>query len=400
MSSSARGKASAAAGQLRLLCATAMPSPLVVPDLLRHLHDLVAATGYVFTWFAGDGRLEGMYCEPPLDSVAPNFLRQPEHLLAQAGYRGEHHRPHSRSGRVAEISTQPAFKRSEFYEVMCRPAGVDHGWDGFIQVGGQVRAALALWRPAGMPPVSTTEAGQLEALFPHLSRLLAAEVPADAQGAPTPVGLPAGRLLPSDERALAVVDAQGRIVHACAQARRMLWYLAHPDFRQGAAAVGGPDSHAAVTEVSRRLTALLRHEPAPVPALELRNQWGAFAVHGFLLGGPANAGEPAGASATGPLFGLQLGRRLPAEVLAVRRMAELPLSFKQKELCLCLVRGLRPPQIEAELGIKPTTQKDYLARIYAKLQIGTREALLDRLLHPPRVAQADADLLERVSAAG
>jgi DNA-binding CsgD family transcriptional regulator len=362
---------SASLSHIRLLCATAVPAPLVIPDVLSSLHAVVPAAGYVFTWFGEDAALSGMYCEPPLDVPVPEFLKDPQRLLAQAGYQGDHLLQQTLSGHVAEISASPAFKRSEFYDSMCRPAGVDHGWDGFIRVGGQTRAVLALWRDAAMPPVSAVEESQLRSLFPHLTHLLAVEAPDRAEG----------RLLSSGEHGLAVVDGRGRIVHACAEARRMLWYLAHPAFRTNGAMGGdGPAPADAIEEVSRRLVALVREQPSLAPGLELRNQWGAFSIRGFVLGN-----DPAGLSdASTAMFGLQLSRRVPPEVVAVRWMAQLPLSLKQKELCLHLVRGQKPVQIEAELGIKPTTQKDYLQRIYDKLQITSREELFDRLLQPPR----------------
>lgn len=362
--------------QIRLLCATSVPSTLVIPDVLASLHQIVPAEGYVFTWFGERGDLAGMYCEPPLDRPAPNLLKAPQRLLSEAGYRNDHLRPQSMSGHVAQISVSPEFKRSAFYEQMCRPAGVDHGWDGFIRVGGQVRAVLALWRSRQAPPLTSEEESRLLGAFPYLSHLLAlegAEAPAD------------GRLLACDEQGFALVDPQGRIVHTCTQARRLLWFLAHPAFRaEGAVGGASADSADAIGEVAQRLTALLRGQPAAVPSLELSNPWGAFSVRGFVLHGADSASEA--------MLGLQLTRMLPSEVVAVRRMAELPLSIKQKELCLHLVRGCKPAQIEVALGIKPTTQKDYLLRIYEKLQIGTREELFDRLLRPAPPRKVDQDL--------
>lgn len=279
------------------------------------------------------------------------------------------------SGHVAEISASPEFKRSVFYEQMCRPAGVDHGWDGFIRVNGHVRAVLALWRGRQAPPLTQEEGGRLMAVFPHLSHLLALEVGA----APTH-----NRLLACDEQGLALVDLQGRIVFACAQARRLLWFLAHPAFRsEGAFGGVSADSVDAIGSVAQRLVSVLRGQPAAAPGLEICNHWGAFSIRGYIL--------DAAQSHVQPLFGLQLTRMLPQEVVAVRRMAHLPLSIKQKELCLHLVRGSKPAQIEVALGIKPTTQKDYLLRIYEKLNIGTREELFDRLLKWVPVLTMDRD---------
>ncbi|BDI03620.1 helix-turn-helix transcriptional regulator [Sphaerotilus microaerophilus] len=362
--------ADSALAYVRLLCSTGVKSTLVVPDLLRTLHDVVPATGYVFTWMDMAGGLAAMYCEPPLDTPVPEFLKDPAYLLAQAGYRNDHLQGQSRNGQVAEISASPEFKSSEFFEVMCRPAGVEHGWDGFVRMDGRVCAVLALWRDAHMARVDAEEEYQLRCVFPHLAHLLAVEKDASDEGA-------GDRFLPSGEHGLAVVDGTGRIIHASPEAQRMLWYLAHPAFRGHGSPVGdGVPANEAIEEVCRRLCALLRNQPTPAPGLHLRNQWGAFSIRGFILSGHPQAWGDSGAT----LFGLQVSRCVPPEVAAVRRMMGLPLSHKQRELCLQLVRGLKPAQIEAVLGIKPTTQKDYLLRIYNKLQIASREELFDRLL--------------------
>jgi len=251
---------------------------------------------------------------------------------------------------------------------MCRPAGVTHGWDGFVRLDGRVCAVLALWRDAHMADVDAEEAHQLRCIFPYLAHLLSVEEVARGEA----------RFLPSGEHGLAVVNEAGRIVHACPQAQQMLWYLAHPAFRDRGTGVGeGVTVNGAIEEVCRRLCSLLKTQSSPAPGLDLRNQWGAFSVRGFFLGGHRQEQRVETGST---LFGLQISRCIPPEVAAVRRMAGLPLSHKQRQLCLQLVRGLKPMQIEREIGIKPTTQKDYLRRIYDKLQVTSREELFVQLL--------------------
>jgi len=172
---SVNGKSGAAVSQARLLCCTGVPSTLVIPDLLRGLHDIVPAAGYVFTWFDSDGVLAGMYCEPPLDTPAPLFLSDPSHMLELAHYRGDHLLPGTQASHLANFSQTEEFKRSEFYDLMCRPAGVDHGWDGFVRVGPHVRGVLALWRDAQMPAVTAEDDSRLRAVFPYLAHLLESE---------------------------------------------------------------------------------------------------------------------------------------------------------------------------------------------------------------------------------
>lgn len=351
-----------AIGHVRLLCCTAVAPALVIPEVLAYMHRLVHSAGWIFVWLDARGDTERMWCAPLLRDRMPYFFAARERMMQEAGYQPGALQAESIG--VREMTTRPQFRDTEMFRQLCLPCGVAHGWDGLIRLNGRVRAALVLWREPDAAPVSDTEAIRVRMVFPYLAHLLAAE----------PAKVPRGVTVPDPQaRGLLICDEKGRIMHASPVARELLGQLAHPGY--GSGTVCGDEVHLAVKALIQQLLGALRGRPGPCPQWSLSNEWGHFDLRGYWLDPENEQGHP--------LAGIQLTRRIPATLAAARRLERLPLSVKQKELCLQLVRRQGPRDIEVALGIKPSTQKDYAQRIYEKLGVSHRDELLDLLLEQP-----------------
>jgi DNA-binding CsgD family transcriptional regulator len=55
------------------------------------------------------------------------------------------------------------------------------------------------------------------------------------------------------------------------------------------------------------------------------------------------------------------------------------LSHREAEIAELILRGYRNPEIAAELGIKLTTTKRHLTRIFDKIGVDSRTRLISRL---------------------
>ncbi len=362
--------------RIRLLCSTAIPSEQVIPELLEALHLLVPAVGYNFAWLTPTGQTTGMYCEPPLRASMEVFRDEGPTLMAAAGYKPESLTDRScRSFGSLELTGRPAFRDTQMYAAMCEPCQVAHGWDGLIRVEGELVAALVLWRSGRDPVVCPEEEDVLQLTLRHFSHLLATQA-ADR---------PAAILAEDPERiGWLVVSPTAVIQHVSPQARDMLGEMAHPVFCR---------AHSTACEdrlqVDEAIRSLVQDLCAPSglgrrrsidgidhapPRRTLRAPWGWYVLRAVWL-------SPVGDGCL-PHIGIQITRRVPQLLLALRRMEQLPLSVKQKELCLSLLNHLKADEIEARHGIKATTQKDYLKRIYDKLGVNSREALFRVLLSP------------------
>lgn len=60
-------------------------------------------------------------------------------------------------------------------------------------------------------------------------------------------------------------------------------------------------------------------------------------------------------------------------------MQSLPLSAKQKEVCLLLTEGASYQTLAERLGVRPNTVIDHVRKIYDKLDVRSHRELLSKL---------------------
>ena len=107
------------------------------------------------------------------------------------------------------------------------------------------------------------------------------------------------------------------------------------------------------------------------PAWTLKNKWGEFQLRAYALQDAAGAGNS---------YGVMVEKKIPAEVRMLRKIKEMPLSNKQREVCFHLARGVGTDEIAAMLGISGTTLKEHTQAVYRKLAINKREDLIRLVL--------------------
>ncbi len=109
------------------------------------------------------------------------------------------------------------------------------------------------------------------------------------------------------------------------------------------------------------------------PTLRRRNQWGEFILRAFWLG-PTDGNEVT------EFLAVTIERRVPRMLSAFRRIEQLALTSREKDLCLLLARNPARQDLADEMGVGASTVITHLRNIYAKLGVRSRAALIDTFL--------------------
>ena len=123
--------------------------------------------------------------------------------------------------------------------------------------------------------------------------------------------------------------------------------------------------------VFANLIRISQKRDAPPPVVQHENSWGRFVFRAHWL-------EPIAAS-TDALVGVTVQQQEPLALVMMRNMHAAGLSAKQKQVCLLLGQNHSFASIATQLHISHATAKDYADRIYRKLDVHTRDELLQKL---------------------
>lgn len=339
--------------QLKQAARCGLRSELTVPALLGALDRLIPSDNAAFGWMAPDGRLSHLYIDKPLGlagigRLAEEAFRRP----GNAGIPAVSESPDGGST-LDVIPVQSGFADSESHRSLFEPHGIREILRCAIGPPGAARAALCLFRSARRARFSEDERRRIKEILTWFEAAL--------QGRRIPQ-----RWEAADRDGYLVADESGRLLHTSARGRHE-WRLAINDLMPGAAPKLAPP-------VS--LGALLQRLSAPrwggePPPFEVDNHWGRFILRSAWLD-ESQAGDER-------RMLVRIVRHVPAEIKTIERLADLPLSCRQKELCCLLARGLSYPEAAEFMGVRRSTITDYVNVIFKRLEINTREDLLAKL---------------------
>jgi DNA-binding CsgD family transcriptional regulator len=177
----------------------------------------------------------------------------------------------------------------------------------------------------------------------------------------------------SDDRSLFIADPDGTVRHADAPAQRLLMMALNPRLSPIVTWRGLTEPVSEIARLCRTLASIANGEiRQPPPVLRLRNAWGEFVLRAYWFGatdGPEQTRQ----------IGVTIERRVP-RVLALRRRVEaLPLTAREKQLCLLLARDRSGKDLVDGLGVAASTVVTYQRSIYCKLGVHSRAGLLAAL---------------------
>jgi DNA-binding CsgD family transcriptional regulator len=110
----------------------------------------------------------------------------------------------------------------------------------------------------------------------------------------------------------------------------------------------------------------------PPPVLRLRNPWGEFVLRAYWLG-PTDGVEQT------HQIGITIERRVPRALALRRRVEDLPLTAREKQLCLLIARDPSCKDLVDVMGLAASTVITHQRSVYTKLGVHSRAGLLAAL---------------------
>jgi DNA-binding CsgD family transcriptional regulator len=346
-----------AEAQVRQLCALGLPAPLVAPELLRALRG-VLPFGMAHICLNAETPLADLhiyseFTDPvaltlPLLESGELMCWQREVMLPVQTY------PLGTllSQEQTLAVSRREFERHDFYHCAVRPIGA--GGDAIflrLQEHG-LPIGVMISRCREDKDFSTGEKHAFAGLLPHLHHALT--IPGDY----------AGCWSEGEEQGLMLLDAHGAIRHQCSTAQALLFHAAQPSALE--------EISLRMKALAARLLAIFRGEQGAAPALwQHENATGRYAFRAYWLN-PLQPGEG--------LIGVSVSRQMPLPLKLLRRMEALPLSPREREICLLLIQGLTYAAIAGKLCRSERTVISHAQNIFAKLGVVSRTELAGKLL--------------------
>jgi DNA-binding CsgD family transcriptional regulator len=341
---------------------------MLMPDLMREVMWLVPSRHGQFCWAGADAEIANFYGTFPR-SVMELFLEEfyRTHLETDFISTFSDHKLWPMSTPVLQLNQtlrcdSRAFRLSDFYNVLWRQADIDEPLLLIAREAGRTHGVLSVWRAPGEAPFGS------EAI-----RLLAS-IAGFVAHAMTRSELAEEAFVESEDHGLIVADIGGTVWHADFQTQQLLMMALAA---RCSPATGWCHSREPAPELVRlcsTLTATAKGQIGqPPPVLRLRNPWGEFILRAYWLGSTDGAEQTRH-------IGITIERRVPRALALRRRVEDLPLTGREKQLCLLLAHARSRQDLADAMGVSTGTVITHQSSIYAKLGVHSRAELLAALL--------------------
>jgi DNA-binding CsgD family transcriptional regulator len=259
------------------------------------------------------------------------------------------------------IVDRSAQLRSDHYNLVLRPIEVDEVLILRVRAMGQIFGALYVARAAGEPPYTPHDRKMLESLAGFVAHGM------------TPATVDEGVFVESGDRGLIVADRAGCVRYGSDASLRLLAMALMPRFSPSAEWRGLHGPAPEIAALRQRLAATANGEIGqPPPVLRLPTPWGEFVLRAYWLG-PTDGAEQT------EHVGVTIERRIPRSLALLRRIETLPLTSREKQLCLLLARDPSRDDLADAMGVAAATAINHQRSVYAKLGVHSRAALIAAL---------------------
>jgi DNA-binding CsgD family transcriptional regulator len=351
-----------ALARIQRLCCLGIGSKMLMPDLMGEVTALIASQHGLFYWTGPNFEIINAYNTFPASLLELYFKE-----FYMTGREAVRPRPAPVSNSVVQLGhhllvDRSTFLRSDYYNLLWRQAGVIDALRLEAREASRIHGTLYVWRGPGDVPFQTGDfqgLGSIAAFVAH---------------AMTPARVGDDGFADSDDRALFVADLDGKVVHAGEQAQHLLIRALNPGWSPTSQS---GDLHGPVPEIACLCRALIATANGqigqPPPVLRLRTLWGEFVLRAYWFG-PTDGTEQT------RHVGVTIERRVPRALVLHRRVEELPLTGREKQLCLLWAHDLSRKDLADAIGVSTGTVITHQSNIYAKLGVHSRAELLAALL--------------------
>jgi DNA-binding CsgD family transcriptional regulator len=356
-----------ALARIQRLCCLGIGGEVLMPDLMREVGDLIPSRHRVFYWVSSGFEITNTYHTfPPalMRFFFEEFFMTDRQTSVVKTLTKFKYWPPSTPVRQLEqnlLVDRPTFLRSEFYNVIWRAAEVHETLSLCVRSADRIHGLLEVCRATGEPPFG-----------PHEIKMLHAIAGFVAHGM-TRVTLAEDAFADGEDRALLVANSDGTVQHADGSARALLMMALNPRLSPETHWRGLSEPIPEILWLCHVLTATASAAIGqPPPAKRLRNPWGEFWLRAYWFGATDGAEQTR-------RIGITIERRVPRALALRRRVESLPLTAREKQLCLLLARDQSGQKLENGMGLAASTVITHQRGIYAKLGVHSRAGLLKAL---------------------
>lgn len=346
--------------RLRQMSCLPLPAEALLPEALACLHELVPSHANVFFWQDARGEVVRIFDERPISPelgrmYAENFYKSRELEVFVGWAAARNSRQAVDFDRLLTVS-RSQYEQSAFHQEWMRRIDFHHGLHLPVWQGERCLGILQLHRAPSDPRFNERERELLQLATPYLAHCLG-----------RPDAGPVEWLPPEDDsrRGNLVTDAEGRLLFASGNARRLLGLATTPTLRAKPA-----PPRDLLGELARRLRLCRQGAPSPPPGLRLDGAYGRFELRAEQI--EADAGESAAIS-------VRIDWLEPLPLRLSRRIQALQLPSRQAEVGLALALGESLPDMARRLNLSENTVNSHAKAVYQRLEVNSRTGLLRRL---------------------
>jgi DNA-binding CsgD family transcriptional regulator len=353
-------KQSKALAKIRQACCLGLPSRSFMPIVIAQLRTMIPAACGQFTWASESGRISNFWSDTFLPRRTAWIILHHKRYAADAGIGFRDLVLFGAATGNLRAMWGRGFEHSATYAAVFEPYGFKWFLDGVVRDAMRPYGCFALIRRSDAPDFSADEEECLARALPYVAHAMRIETCAPS------------RFVRSGRSALVVCDAQGEVLEWSERAQQLAVYALVDTIDLDARIEGVEFAQArrALRDIVGTLGARLGDADTSdaLPVHVQRNGWGEFVFRAYRLG-----------DAGAPRLGVLIEQCVPFEAHLLEQVNATGLSLRQKEVALLGAKGLPNAQIARQLNLTPQTVKDYFKDIYLRLQINSREELLQRL---------------------
>lgn len=354
--------------RIQRLCCLGVGSEMLMPDLIKEVTAFIPSRGGLFFWVGPRPQVENTYATFStgiLDLYLKEFCSRSQErellrpLIAFTTWAASS--PVLRFEQQLRVDLR-TFLRSDYYNHLWRPVDNCNPLMLGLREAGRIRGVLQVFRARGERPFEPHEVKTLKSIVGFVTHAM------------TPSALTDEAFIDSDDRALLVANLDGTLYHAGRRAQHLLMMALNPQWSPTANWRGLRGQIADIRRLCRSLAATAEGNIGqPPPVQRLRNLWGEFVLRAYWL-------EPTDGTEQTRHIGVTIERRVP-RALALRRSIEsLPLTGREKQLCLHLAHDTSRQDLADAMGVTTGTVITHQSNLYSKLGVHSRAELVATLL--------------------
>ena len=351
-----------AIARFQRLCCLGLDEQAAMPVLIEAVTDLVPASTAGLMLASEAYGVRSTYFEGSFLEVTPVYFaefvgkRGQEVVISFADSFRRQSLLYTGNSSIA-IVDRKEFIASDYYNEILKPGKIEQPLYLNFFNGKKPGGLLMMSREAGCADFTSVEQAIVGSFGQFISHALHG-------------GVGAGPYVESEDRTMAILDRDGRLLASSPEVRRLLMMALVPEWRPSAFDFHKLEDLPELAACCRQLGRALEGEAATAPpVIRRRNAWGVFVLRAY----PIHLGDARGA------FGLTIERWEPRVAALLRVIERLPLTEREKDLCLALAQGRDAVGAATAMGISENTVIAHRRNVYRKLGVSSRSGLIDRL---------------------